>query len=701
MQKRIFLDGICVQKGLNRVRTGKGKDVKATNSHLRLVQEDCAFVLFSSGQYSPYDRVVSSDQAPFSKWIVNDILLSSKAATDAEISAELHNQSSIRTGLRGKAQSINPLLVGPVEATENDGMVYPAPPGGNGWYSPSSDGPKVKNVLLWWNALMGNDLNQCALNQAEPCPETCYWEQENSKYGDLLQLIGVQLVDAALQFVKVLTNADKMDVQKTDKAISDYLALISAQKAHPEAYIAVVPNSGADIMSQLHRLDPVYLSVDCKNFLNNARGPATLLPAPLVDPTGRAQKHAEVLTELLVNTLQVLEPTDDFKAGDLEQRLVDAKQDACELKALYAKHLNGIDHKVPQESPELQQCIRRAASRYVNWLQMLIDHRDEAWVPALDVDLMHQAHMMKAPEYYQFCQEVVGEPSDLRTAQPVGETVEVGIQRSAAMFASLVPGTAESYNSGPWGFFNQIITTDQQPLNVPPSRKDGDIYQLMPDQTTGLSAYQRRRRRQELQAVWNTMADGQNALPSDIVLQLGTKPHVNRHLWSAQSNRAVVVSCQQSCGACGEDAEDEPIVLVDQFVPGYEAGLPEEPEQFDAIVAMLMELGELMAAEARQRAETEAAQSRLRLEQVAKVWDNLTEEEQVAVDLVEALGVLPHTQREMWPAERNLAAVGHSTSVVEPTQVTKEKFVLAFEAEIYSEAGEDPTDFSHIVSVLE
>ena len=66
-------------------------------------------------------------------------------------------------------------------------------------------------------------------------------------------------------------------------------------QAYPKAYIAVAENSGAHTMSQLHRLDPVYLSVDCKNFLDNSRGPSTLLPAPLIDPTGdRAAVGASV-----------------------------------------------------------------------------------------------------------------------------------------------------------------------------------------------------------------------------------------------------------------------------------------------------------------------------------------------------------------------------------------------------------------------
>ena len=51
------------------------------------------------------------------------------------------------------------------------------------------NGPKLKKVLLWWNAVMGNDFDQCSLLHAEPCPETCYWEEINSKYGDLLQLV--------------------------------------------------------------------------------------------------------------------------------------------------------------------------------------------------------------------------------------------------------------------------------------------------------------------------------------------------------------------------------------------------------------------------------------------------------------------------------------------------------------------------------
>ena len=74
---------------------------------------------------------------------------------------------------------------------------------------------------------------------------------------------------------------------------------------------------------------------------------------------GRAQKHAEELTDLLVKTMKSLKSAADFTGGDLVQRLQEGKADANQLKAEYSKHLNGIDDKSPEDSPELQQCIRR------------------------------------------------------------------------------------------------------------------------------------------------------------------------------------------------------------------------------------------------------------------------------------------------------------------------------------------------------
>ena len=87
-------------------------------------------MLFANGDYSAVDRIVSSDQAPFSKWIVNDVLLSSKAASDSDILAELHHQSSIRADLRIARKPVpNPLMVAATECAEEAGLVYAAPPG--------------------------------------------------------------------------------------------------------------------------------------------------------------------------------------------------------------------------------------------------------------------------------------------------------------------------------------------------------------------------------------------------------------------------------------------------------------------------------------------------------------------------------------------------------------------------------------------
>ena len=65
----------------------------------------------------------------------------------------------------------------------------------------------------------------------------CSWyRQHNSATQRLLVAqVGVQLVEAARQFVKMLSNAHQMSTEQTDKAINDYLALISAQRVSHNA----------------------------------------------------------------------------------------------------------------------------------------------------------------------------------------------------------------------------------------------------------------------------------------------------------------------------------------------------------------------------------------------------------------------------------------------------------------------------------
>eukprot|EP00658_Telonema_sp_P-2_P000955 TRINITY_DN10346_c0_g6_i3.p1 TRINITY_DN10346_c0_g6~~TRINITY_DN10346_c0_g6_i3.p1 ORF type:complete len:750 (+),score=193.15 TRINITY_DN10346_c0_g6_i3:47-2296(+) len=349
-EKRIYIDGMLVQKGQNRARVG---DVMVTtHKPLRLSEAECSFVLTGLGDYH--------DQ---SRWVVSDVLLSSKAASATDISTELRHQSKIRGQLLQERAG-----AGGEDSLIKEGLVYPSLETRRSWVEdeePNEVEPHLNKVLVWWNAVMHNDSDLCLQLKVPGCPEGCYWEPPASlsDQNNMQRRLRLNLVEGALGFLEVLRQISKLDREKRiNPAIANYLQLVRAQQAYPTAFISVPPHSSAAAIANLHRLDPVGFAVDCTTLLG--RDDACLFGESLLDRT--AQKHANLLTELLLKTMDTEDNDQEatLDAVGLTRRIQEQASEVLQIKTLYDKHLisGGRKPMLPEgssdkPSPELLQFL--------------------------------------------------------------------------------------------------------------------------------------------------------------------------------------------------------------------------------------------------------------------------------------------------------------------------------------------------------